>query len=120
MDRVHDVARLGFLGQAPRGAERQHLRALGSGRPVGEDHDARVREGAVQAQHFVRAAQRAEVEQHHRGLLLADDRFEVGHRNVVGDQLEVRVLAHHHGQADRDEVLELAGDYGCHGGGDNR
>jgi hypothetical protein len=115
VDRVDDVARLGVLRQAARGAKRQHLRALRRGRLVGEHHDARVGEGAVQPEQVVRAAQRAKVEQHHGWLLLADDRFEVRHRHVVSDQLEVRVILDHHCQADRNEVLEVAGDYGCHG-----
>ena len=72
VDRVDDVAPLGLLRQAGGGAEREHLAALGRARPVGQHDDARLGVRPVHLEHMAGRAERAEVQQHHVGVVALD------------------------------------------------
>jgi hypothetical protein len=62
VNRVQEVARLGGLGQARRGAEREQLPGLGWGWAGPQDDEARLRALAMQLAQIGRAPQRTEVD----------------------------------------------------------
>ena len=111
MDGVDHVAALGLLGQAGGGSEGQHLVALGRGGPVGQHHQTGGGEALVQLEHLRGAGQGAEVEHRHLRVVALDRALERRWGDPVGQQLEVGILGHQLGQAERDEILELRQDH---------
>ena len=114
MDGADDVARLGLLGQAGGCPEGQHLVAVGRGGAVGQHHDARLGMLLVELEDIRRRAQRPEVDQRDRGLVLGDALGQFVHRNVGRHEVQVGVLRDERLETNRHQVLELCGDHGRH------